>query len=159
MTVRHNMTKNVSHKAILQGGATLVELILTIVIISVALSGILSIVNLTVSHSADPMVQRQAISIAESYLEEIMLLPVTDPNGSNAGETRATYDNISDYDGLSDSGATDQNNNPIAGLENYTIDVTVTDDTLSGVAMKKITVSVTRTGTDSIILAGYRANY
>jgi len=157
MTVRHNNARPPNSR--LQLGATLVELILTIVIISVALTGILTIVNLTVSHSADPMLQRQAIAIAESYLEEIMLLPINDPDGSNAGETRSSYDNLTDYDGLSDNGATDQNNTPLTGLENYTVDVTVTDDTLSGVTMKKVTVSVTRTGTDSISLSGYRANY
>jgi MSHA pilin protein MshD len=147
------------HYQLKQLGATLVELILTIVIISVALTGILSVVNQAVSYSADPMVQRQAIAIAESYLEEIMLLPVTaNPDTSVAGN-RSTFDNIDDYNGLNDSGATDQNDNAIVGLENYTITAVVSDITLSGVAMKKIAITVTRPGTDTITLAGYRANY
>jgi len=154
MTVPHSFPFSYKHH-----GATLVELIITIVIISVALTGILSVVNLTVNHSADPLVQRQAIAIAESYIEEISLLPVSDPNGSNSGETRASFDNIDDYNGLSDVGAKNQNNTTIAGLENYTVTVSIANTTLSSVAMKAITVTVTRAGTDTISLTGYRANY
>lgn len=56
-----------------QTGVTLIELILSMLIISIALLGVLSVINLTVSHSADPVVQHQAVAIAESYLEEILL--------------------------------------------------------------------------------------
>ena len=77
-----------------QQGTTLIELIIAMIIISVALSGILSVVNITTRHSADPVVQLQAVAIAESYLEEILLLPVLDPDGSNVGESRSTFDNI-----------------------------------------------------------------
>ncbi len=150
MTVRHSTS---------QQGASLVELVITIVIISIALIGILGVVNLSVKHSADPVVQQQAIAIAESYLEEILLLPVTDPDGSNTGETRATFDNVEDYDGLNDIGATDQNGNTISGLENYTITVSVSDQIISAVSMKAVTVSVVRAGTDTISLSGYKANF
>lgn len=141
-----------------QFGATLIELIITIVIISTALIGILSVVNITTRHSADPVIQQQAIAIAESYLEEILLLPVADPDGSNSGESRATFDNIEDYNGLSDSGVTDQNGNGIASLANYTITVAVADEVVSAVSLKKVTVNVAR-GNITISLSGYRANY
>ena len=98
------MTVNKRH----QSGVTLVELILSMVIISIALTGVFSVMNLTVSHSADPVVQHQAISIAEAYLEEILLRSVIDPDGTNAGETRASYDNVADYNGLNDVGAHNQ---------------------------------------------------
>jgi len=155
MTVHHNFpsSNNRTH------GATLIELIITIVIISVSLTGILSVVNLTTSHSADPMVQRQAIAIAESYLEEITLLPVTaTPDSSVAGD-RSTFDNIADYNGLNDTGATDQNGDALVGLENYFVVVSVADETVSGISMKAITVTVSRPGTQDIILTGYRADY
>jgi MSHA pilin protein MshD len=150
MTVRPN--------SYLNRGATLVELIISIVIISTALIGILSVVNLSAQHSADPVARQQAIAIAESYLEEILLLPVTDPDGNNAGEGRATFDNISDYNGLSDAGATDQNGNSIAGLENYTITVAVNNVAITGVNMGEVIVTVTR-GITAISLSGYRANF
>lgn len=142
-----------------QTGATLIELIITIVIISISLTGILSIVNLTTSHSADPMVQQQSIAVAESYLEEILLLPVIDPDGSNAGETRATYDNVDDYNGLTDTGAQNQSGAAISGLGVYNVSVTINDETVSGINMKAITVQVDRAGIGSIRLIGYRADF
>jgi len=140
-------------------GATLIELIITIIVIGIALSGILNVVILTTSHSADPMVQRQAIAIAESYLEEIVLLPIiATPDTSIAGD-RSTFDNIADYNGLSDAGAVDQNGNAITGLENYSILVSIVDQVLSNINMKAITVTVSRPGTQDIVLTGYRADY
>jgi MSHA pilin protein MshD len=41
-----------------QRGATLIELIITIVIISVALTGVLSVMNLSTRYSADPVIQQ-----------------------------------------------------------------------------------------------------
>ncbi|MBL1320619.1 MAG: prepilin-type N-terminal cleavage/methylation domain-containing protein [Methylophaga sp.] len=152
-------TKTKMGGSLIEKGATLIELIITIVIISVALSGILSVVNITTKHSADPIIQSQAIAIAESYLEEILLLPIIDPNGNNAGEDRATFDNIDDYNGLSDLGAIDQSGSAIAGLENYNVTVTVADNTVSGVTMKAVTVSVSLPSITTIELVGYRASY
>ena len=142
-----------------QTGATLIELILSIVIISTAFAGILGLVNLTVLHSADPLVQHQAIAIAESYLEEITALPVVDPNGTNTGDTRVNFDNIDDYDGLNDVGARDQDNNVITNLGNYTVDVNIADQVISGVTMKAVTVSVSRSSVATINITGYRATY
>ena len=142
-----------------QTGATLVELIISIIIISIALAGILGLVNLTVVHSADPLVQHQAIAIAESYIEEVALLAITDPDGTNAGETRSSYDNIDDYHGLSDNGAHDQLGDAITGLENYNVTIAINDQIISGVTMKAINVTVDRPGSSTINLTAYRANY
>jgi MSHA pilin protein MshD len=150
MTLRHNKY--------CQSGTTLIELIITIVIISVALTGIMGVVNITAKHSADPIVQQQAVAIAESYLEEILLLPVTDPDGSNAGESRSTFDNINDYNGLSDTGARDQSGNAITNLSNYNVSVATNNASVSGVTMTAVTVTVTRTNT-TLSLTGYRASY
>ena len=69
-----------------QAGISLIELVMFIVIVSVGVAGILSVMNVTVMHSADPIVQKQAAAIAESLLEEIELQPFTwcDPNDDNA---------------------------------------------------------------------------
>jgi len=155
MTVHHNQPCARKYEV----GATLIELIVTIIIISVSLSGILSIVNLTTRRSADPIMQYQAIAIAESYIEEISLLPVTaNPDRSVAGN-RASFDNIEDYNGLSDSQARDQSGNVIAGLENYAVTVAISNDTLSSIVMKVITVTVSRSGTQDITITGYKADY
>jgi len=69
-----------------QRGISLVELIMFIVIVSVALAGILLVMNVTTKSSADPLIHKQALAIAESLLEEIGLMPFTwcDPNDVNA---------------------------------------------------------------------------
>jgi MSHA pilin protein MshD len=100
-------------------GVTLIELIMFIVIVSVGIAGILSVLNVTVRHSADPMVQKQAQALAESWLDEIMTgyfayCDGADPQlryansaaactggsgdsyGPEAGETRP-FDTIKDY--------------------------------------------------------------
>lgn len=56
-----------------QRGMTLIELIVFIVIVSVGVVGILTVLNITVAHSADPIVQKQAQALAEGLLEEVQL--------------------------------------------------------------------------------------
>lgn len=142
-----------------QSGATLVELILSIVIISTALAGVIGLVNLTVRHSADPIIQHQAIAIAESYLEEITALPV-DPTGSNVGETRATFNDVDDYNGLNDVGVRDQNGVAITELAHYTVNVAITNQTIAGINdMREIQVTVSRASMAPIRLTAYRAPY
>lgn len=69
-----------------QRGISLIELIMFIVIISVALTGILLVMNQVTRHSADPLVHKQAVAIAESLLEEVELMPFTfcDPDDASA---------------------------------------------------------------------------
>ena len=40
-----------------------------IVIVGIGLAGILGVINLTTRASADPLIQKQALAIAEAYLE------------------------------------------------------------------------------------------
>lgn len=54
-----------------EAGFSLIELVITIVIIGVGLAGLLGVLNLTTQHSADPMLHKQALAIAESLLTEI----------------------------------------------------------------------------------------
>ncbi len=68
-----------------QSGISLIELIIFIVIVSIGVAGILSVMNVTSRHSADPLVRKQAIAAAESLLEEVFLHPFTycDPSDAN----------------------------------------------------------------------------
>ncbi len=69
-----------------QGGISLIELIVFIIIVGVALAGVLSVLNLTTARSADPLIRKQMLAIAESLLEEVELQPFTacDPTDANA---------------------------------------------------------------------------
>jgi MSHA pilin protein MshD len=111
-------------------GLTLIELIMFIVIVSVGIAGILLVLNVTVKSSADPMIRKNMLSIAEALLEEVQMMPFTycDPTDANAAtatgagtgagecatlvesigpegvETRTStttpFNNVNDYSGL-----------------------------------------------------------
>ncbi|WP_420851617.1 type II secretion system protein [Propionivibrio soli] len=140
-------------------------------------------------HSADPMVRKQALAIAESLLLEIEQQPFTwcDPQDekaatavgsgdcttsqsslagpSPAGEARGSltnpFDNVADYGGLNGA-ATDLNGNGLAG---YTVDVAITE--AGGVAPfadmpagAMLRIAVTVMGRgENVTLVGYRARY
>ena len=143
-------------------GFTLIELIVAMVVISVALAGVMSVINYTTLHSADPVLRHQAIAIAEAYMEEITLKQYTDPDVDGEG-SRALFDDVDDYNGLSNVGAQDQNGNAISGLNNYSVAVSVTPQNYgpTGVEVSGLQISVTVTdpGGESLVLTGYRANY
>ncbi len=154
------------------GGVTLIELVIAISIVAVTVTGTLLSINRTVRSSADPMVVRQALSIGEAYLEEILLRGYYDPDLGAAGgvcpaveASRDLYDNICDYDGLSDAGARDQDNNAIAGLASYQVDVAVETATatlgalVGDPAVLRVDVTVASGAEANFTLSGYRANY
>jgi MSHA pilin protein MshD len=145
-------------------GVTLIELIVAMVVISIALTGVLLVINYTTLHSADPVLRHQAIAIAEAYMEEICLKNFSDPGGPP--ETgRADYDDVRDYNGLNNNGAVDQNGAPIGGLGGYTVRVTVIDSQVYGPAVGRtvtglgIDVTVVDPAGESLTLTGFRANY
>jgi MSHA pilin protein MshD len=149
-----------------QRGFTLIELIIFIVVVSAGLAGILSVMNTVVKSSADPMIRKQTVAIAESMLEEILLKDYAKPTGSaatgfSAGGARNLYDCVDDYNNyVTTSGIVqpDAAATPVTGLASYNISpkVTVTPSTLNSVAVKVVVVSVTGPQ-GPITLTGYRA--
>jgi MSHA pilin protein MshD len=81
-------------KAGTQRGVTLVELIVFIVVVGTAAMGVLLAIDVAARSSADPMIQKQALAVAESLLEEAQLQPFTycDPDDPNAAAARSAAD-------------------------------------------------------------------
>lgn len=149
-----------------QRGATLIELVISTLIISVAVTAVMMVIAQVSRTSADPMTRTQATAIAQAYMDEILVQALNDPDGgetggSEAGETRATFDDVSDYHGLADNaGALDQTGVAISGLEGYNVAVSVTSVTFNGFPAKRILVQV---GFDAdpafnVPLTSYRLN-
>lgn len=171
-----------------QRGLTLVELIIFIVIVGVALSGILVVFNVTAKSSADPLVRKQMLAIAEALTEEINLQPVTycDPDDSNvyyacassgtctgsatancttaeaagpeSGETR--YSSTNRFDNVNDYDGFSMS--PIKDLNGNA--VTGLSDysasvTVTGTDPLVITVTVSRSGADPLTMTSYRYRY
>lgn len=79
-----------------QRGISLVELVMFIVIVSTAVVGILQVFSLTTSRSADPLLRKQALSIAEGLLEEVELAGFTfcDPTDAQADVATGAFVSI-----------------------------------------------------------------
>lgn len=181
-----------------QRGVSLVEQIVFIVVVSVAVVGVLAALSFSTRGSADPMIQKQALAIAEAVLEEVQLQPFTycDPDDDNAAtantaggcaaaaeapgpeapnvpptgpaETRSggarPFDNVNDYQGFSMAGGiTDISGAAIAGLDSYSVSVTVTGSALGAIGAAEsllIAVQVTHPHLPGgVLLEGYRARY
>ena len=146
-----------------QRGATLVELLVSIVIVAIAASTILGVLAMTTAGSADPMIRHQAAAIAEAYLEEVLLKPLSDPDGIDGELARADFDDLDDYDGLSDAGARDQFGNAIAGLDAYSVAISVTPTgALAAVPVAdamRVDITVTHASDVNFLLSGYRTRF
>lgn len=118
--------------ALATAGFTLIETIIALVVIAAAATGVLLIFAEATSRSADPMIRAQAQSIAIGYMDEIMLQSYSDPEtgavGAREEGSRSEYDDIWDYDGISEN-PTDRTGNAIAALDDYTVDVSVNGGT------------------------------
>ena len=161
-----------------QRGLTFIELLFFIVIVSAGLAGILTVLNVTTSRSADPMVRKQMLAVAEGVMEEVRLQSFgwCDPDDANAStaanaagcaggtpaETRGNaltpWDQVTDYNGavLTTS---------LAGTAfpaGYSAAVQVLQaDNLNGVAggeALRIQVTVSF-GAETLVLEGYRTRY
>ena len=161
-------TKFKSPRSRQQRGFSLIELVMAIVIFNVAITGLLSTYSFLVQNSADPMVRLQSMSIANSYLEEIMLTPFLDPTSSNFCNTgtmttdRANFDDICDYNGLNDDGAKNQFGQHVSTLASYSINVSVQTDTIASIPAgdwARIDVTVTDPQGTQTIVSGFKANY
>ena len=176
-----------------QAGLSLVELIMFIVIVGVGLAGILTVLNLTAQKSTDPQLRKQMLAVAESLVEEVETKPFTfcDPDDANAttatsaanctggaggandesrlplgpeaGETRPTYDNVSDYNGQTIAPLSDISGNTLTGLAGYSATIVVVQQQVEAsiplADSLQITVTVSAPGGDSLALTGYRLRY
>jgi MSHA pilin protein MshD len=144
-------------------GLSLIELIVAIAIVAAGVTAVLGAHAAIASRSADAMLRQQAVAIAESYLEEILLKPFADPDGVDAESGRAEWDDVGDYDGLDDAGIRDQSGRAIAALAAYRATVAVQPSTaLTGVAAaasRRVDVTVTGPQDVRVVLTGYRTDW
>lgn len=144
-----------------QRGFTLVEMIIAIVVLGVGLAGLMLAFSTATRSSADPLVNKQLLAVAEEMLDEIELRPYTPvANAAAGGCSRLTFNDIADYDGYTTSGRICTiDGAPIPTLAGLSVVVRVQAGTLSGVAAaRRITVTVSRADA-SITLAGWRTDY
>ncbi|MDX1453642.1 MAG: prepilin-type N-terminal cleavage/methylation domain-containing protein, partial [Oleiphilaceae bacterium] len=160
-----------------QRGVTLVELVISIVIISIAMVAVLNSFSFSISQSADPLWRNKTLKLAQLYLDEILaknyddatpvggLPEVTSPSciglGPEAGETRATYNDVDDYNGTVDMPPVSLVGSLDSSYNSYIVSVKVECDgnTVGATGgtpdnhAKKISVEVTPPGQNGIVFA------
>jgi MSHA pilin protein MshD len=171
-----------------QRGLTMVELIMFIVIVGVAVVGVLGVISLNTRSSADPILRKQAMAIAESLVDEIRAARFSwcdisdDENylsatssaqcatpeavGREASDGARPFHNVNDYVqayGTPVAYATDAAGNPFPA--GYAATVAITPAALGPAAgavpateSLRILVTVTY-GQDSVTLETYRTRY
>lgn len=125
-----------------QMGFTLIELIVAIVVIAIASLTAVGLTTAISTRSAEELRREQAITIANSYMQEIIAKPFT----AAGGGTRATHNDVQDYNGLNDAQVRDHLNAVVPGLAGYSAQITVTPQAFGGIGSpnaRLITVTVT----------------
>ena len=99
--------------------------------------------------------------VGEAYLEEILTKNFT-ADGVEA--SRDLYDDVMDYNGLTDSPPRDQNGTTIAALAGYSVNVQVATEALNDITLAsgnavRAQVTVTMPTGSNVVVSGYRTNY
>jgi MSHA pilin protein MshD len=175
-----------------QQGFTLIETVIGIVVLAISFSVLTTLIYPMTEQSADQLHQIKAAELGQSILNEIQNKAfdensdktgglircgeVTAPDctannllGAEAGETRATYDDVDDYNDINHGNDIENslNDHSLDALYiGYSVDVTVCNDgdyngqcdaTTNFAKWIKVTVT-TPTGFD-IVFSTYRANF
>ncbi len=149
-----------------QGGVSLIEIIVFIVVVGVAVAALVEVFSTTTRASADPLLRRQALAVAQALMEEISYKEFANPpNGFTGPYTpvnRGKFDDVMDYNGFSMVGIAYLDGTPIPGLEQYQAQVAVAPVAFGPVPIAQglqVTVTVADPGGEEVVLDGYRANY
>ncbi|MEH6346532.1 MAG: type II secretion system protein [Bermanella sp.] len=163
-----------------QAGVTLIELIITIVVLGIALSALISSLSIGIGRSAQPMLESKALELSQAYLDEILAMSFDDqtPTGggevlaaqspcalSEEGQSREFYDDVDDYDGVSDTPPVLIDSTiDMSRYANYQVDISVacagTDLGLDSDDMaKRITITLTVPSGETRIVAIYKGNF
>lgn len=164
---RGDLNLRFAPRSSLEHGASLIELIMFVMIVSIALAGILLVMSQTTAHSADALIRKQALTVAESLLEEIELQPFSGVfAGPYTQANRTSFDSVFNYNGFATTGVLPADGTPTAvpGLGNYNVAATVTVlpaawGTIPAASAVQITVTVTDPAGQITAATGYRTNY
>ena len=148
-------------KSPLQSGVSLVEMVVFIVVVSIALLALVGVYRQATINNVDPIIRMQALEAAQSKLDEILALKYDEktPTGGipacgsvQVGAVSCDNNTDDNYNDVDDYNARTELNTPKPG---YTRSVSVTTSN----NIKLVTVSVTTPTGETILLAAERANF
>lgn len=162
-----------------QSGVTLVELIITIVVLGIAIAGVVGAFAVITGRSADPLNQTRAITLSQLYMDEILTryydestplgggrVAAADVDCATAGpegETRPTFDDADDYHGLADAPPKDSSGSDLAGYGGFSVSVSVScagnEVAAATEDAKRVDVTITDPSGQDWLFTAYRANF
>ena len=164
-------------------GFTFIELVIFMLVSSIALVGVLMLYQVSAAKTGDLVVNKQSQEAALALLEEIESMPFTycdlsDPlvgtatssagcsipqgltpaTGKSRGSLTNPFNNVGDYGGYNQTGITDINGTPVPGLSGYRSSVVLSQAAIGSIpAQDVIKIDVTITGpSGQITLTGYK---
>jgi len=163
----------------------MVELIITMMVISIAVLGITYSLSFAFKHQSDGVWQVKSVALAEAYIDEIMArrfdeaTPIggvppcptvlcTLPANFDEGETRENFDDVDDFNGLDELPPLDAFGVARDQYSGYRVQVAVSYASSQMVTefgldtatdAKLITVSITPPGRATLVFPFVRGNY
>lgn len=169
-----------TYKIIKTKGFSLIELVITIVIIGIALTALTSSLFSGVGRNADPLWQAKATHLSQAYLDEILAMRYQEDSpigggsvgscsidgaetGSGIGEgesSRSLFDDVDDYHGLTESaGFLDEITSPSYSGYSVSVEVTCVGSTnTSSNNSKLIAVTIRSPINQSLVFSVFRAD-
>jgi MSHA pilin protein MshD len=155
-------------------GFSLIELVVSIVVISIALTALSSSLFSAVGRNADPLWQAKATHLAQAYLDEILAMRYAETSplgggsissctvdGTEALETsRSLFDDVDDYHNLTETA----DFLDVSATSNYTgysivIEVTCVGPTNAGSTNSKlIAITITSPTSQTLVFSTFRAD-
>ncbi|MEH6649050.1 MAG: prepilin-type N-terminal cleavage/methylation domain-containing protein [Motiliproteus sp.] len=182
------MTAPVTRQLSTSAGFTLIELVITIAVLSIALLTMAQSLKFSAEYGADTLWQTKAIELVQAYADEIQTKrfdhnsPVggvpacgtasaancSGVLGSESGESRGggsnNFNDVDDYNGLNESPPLDSQGNIRSDYQGYRVEAGVSyAGNALGLASnsdaKLITITVTPSGQTPLVFNVYRGNY
>jgi MSHA pilin protein MshD len=178
----YQVGKPVSPDSSRQSGVTLIELIITIVVIGIAMSALVSSLSTGIANSSTPLWEGKALELSQAYLDEIQAMKFDEDTALGGGElsgasvhctvasfddseVRSLFDDVDDYHNLTD--APPQLIDSAINMDeyaNYSVSVQVacagTDlGLVNNSSAKRITVLVSVPGGELRSVSFYKGNF
>lgn len=158
-----------------KNGFSLVEVVVLLVVISIAAAPMTALLYQTLSNRADASMQIMATSLAQGVMEEVLSKAFEDPGGSPGSfgteeGARLNYDDVDDYDGLNETPPRDSQGNALSSFSGFRTQVVVENvtaaspdgsaETDGSTDFKRVTVTVSwSTGSKLVRLKGLAGNF